>query len=478
MRFLCTLTLITLAVSSCSQDIHLTECETHSDCPPAADGSMLFCTSKKLCVIGTPSERLCKDVFSISGGPAPPDSIAIGALVTSSGDDRLILDSFKLGIEQINAHRTSGPPLALHICDISATAADPLKSMQLLVTQRNVVAILGPTSSRDVFAIMPEVINNHVPIMSPSATSPKISEIKDGTQTVDRLFFRDAPSDTYQGPLLAQQLPHPFPSTERLALLYVDDEYGMALQQAIRAASLKQPDIILSYLEPTNSPDEAEIQRVAEAIRVSQPDYVIAITNLYSDTVVKALASLPMSTKIIMAEGGRSPNVLNLIKPDHDDPMNQHLRRISGTAPAADTKSTVYQDFANAFKIKWPRDSEPETSPYTAYAYDAVYTVALAIGAIENEVTPTQVSQMLSRMNSYETDQRRCHIEPDRKNVVEVGAMKYSIGVEKVRDQSGLAVDGASGSLCFTPHGDRVGARYERWTINTDQRSFDSELIE
>lgn len=478
MRFLSALTLITLASSSCSLDIALTECEKHTDCPPAADGSMLFCTSKKLCVSGTPAERLCKDVFSISGGPAPPDSIAIGALVTSSGDDLLILDSFKLGIEQINARRTSGPPLALYICDISATAADPLKSMHVLVTQHNVVAVLGPTSSRDVFAIVPEIIGSQVPIMSPSATSPKISEIKNGSQTVDGLFFRDAPSDTYQGPLLAQQLPQPFPSTARLALLYVDDEYGVALQQSILAASPKQPDITISYLEPTNSPNESEIQRVAEEIRASQPDYVIAVTNLYSDAVVKALASLPMSTKIIMAEGGRSPNVLNLIKPDQDDPMNQHLRRISGTAPAADTNSAAYQDFATAFKLRWPRDSQPETSPYTAYSYDAVYTVALAIGAIENEVTPIRVSQMLSRMNNFEMDQRRCHVDPDRSNIVEVGAMKYPIGVEKVRNQIGLAVDGASGTLCFTPHGDRVGARYERWIINTAKRSFESELIE
>ena len=92
------------------------------------------------------------------------------------------------------------PPLALHVCETSATNADMLKSYQVLVNDRHAVAVIGPSGSGNVSLISAEVIHQGVPIMSWSASSRTISDLP-----AAGLFFRTVPSDLLQGPVLARQ---------------------------------------------------------------------------------------------------------------------------------------------------------------------------------------------------------------------------------------------------------------------------------
>src|SRR5262249_54199496 len=151
----------------------------------------------------------------------------------------------------------------------------------------------------------------------------------------------------------------PAPFTGKLSVLYVNDPYGSGLKDAFLAASTKQPDQTLAYNEPSGGPDIADTQAKCTQIINAKPDYVIAITNLYSDTVIKDLANLSMTapaSKIIMADGAKNDNVLALV--NNPSTINAHLMRISGTAPTVDntnkTNTGAYQTFVNDFKVKWP----------------------------------------------------------------------------------------------------------------------------
>ena len=454
------------------------ECSSDAECGTSSDGHKLFCTPDHLCALGTPAAGLCTEIYPAN----PPDnSIVVGALLNiADGNDKLPLEAFKLGIDQVNARRSPDPPLAMHICEVGATDDDPLKAMELLARERHAVAVLGPSTSGKVFAIKDEIIRSGIPLVSPSATSPEISSIGNSSGPVNGLFYRVAPSDSLQGPVLARQLPA---NPGKLIVLYVNDPYGSGLKDAFLGAATKQPDLTLSYNEPAGGPDKDGTQAVATQIINARPDYLVAITNLYSDTVIADLLNLPMmapASKIIMADAAKNDNVLALISSGTTPAlMNQHLSRITGTAPAVDTSNKTmtgaYPTFVNDFRVKFPGD-DPNSSLYTAFGYDALYAVAIAIGAAGGDVTPARVSEMLGRINQFDPATGQCQVNSG--NQLVVGQSKYLEAKNKLAAGSGLVLQGASGTICFNPHGDRVAGLYEQWSINTTNKTFTSMPVQ
>ena len=475
-----------LTTGACSLPGSFDECTIDSDCPPFEDKAQR-CTSDHLCAVGTPAERLCNEIYPPS---SPANAIVVGALVDSAdSDDRLPLQAIKLGIDQVNQRRSGEPPLALHICETHASGDDARKSMQVLARRRNAVAVIGPPTSRAVFAIQDEVIRSGIPIISYSATSPEISSLGTSSGAVDGLFYRIAPSDSLQGPVLAHQLPNPLSGD--YALLVVDDPYGRGLRDAfIEAVSqspgLKAPVLTVPYLEPAGDRDEVGTKQAVASIidNRSSLSYVVAITNTYSDIIVSALQDFPLPSdtpfNIFMGDGAQIKKVLDLAEPksNRQSPVNQHLSRISGTAPTADIANVggtgAYLKYDEEFKLRW-KGEEPTSQPYAAYAYDALYAAAIAIGAAGTEVTPGRVSQLLGRINKYETVTSKC--VPDQGNQIEVGMIGYTSAKNKLSAASGLVLLGASGQICFTPHGDRASSVYASWHIDVDVPKFISVPI-
>ena len=81
-------------------------------------------------------------------------------------------------------------------------AAAATAAAERLVTSEGVAAINGATCSGATTAVLNNVaVPNGVVMISPSATSPALSTIKD-----NGLFFRTAPSDARQGEVMAEVL--------------------------------------------------------------------------------------------------------------------------------------------------------------------------------------------------------------------------------------------------------------------------------
>jgi branched-chain amino acid transport system substrate-binding protein len=81
-------------------------------------------------------------------------------------------------------------------------AAAASATAERLITSDKVSAIMGADCSGVTTAILQNVaMANGVVMVSPSATSPALSDLKD-----DGLFFRTAPSDARQGQVLAEIL--------------------------------------------------------------------------------------------------------------------------------------------------------------------------------------------------------------------------------------------------------------------------------
>lgn len=142
-------------------------------------------------------------------------------------------DSAELALKEINDSglfldgQTLVPVRADSTCIDSAAAT---AAAERLITAENVAAIMGADCSGVTIAIANNVaVPNGVVMISPSATSPALTDIEDNDY-----FFRTAPSDARQGQVLADILRSR--DISQVAVSYTNNDYGKGLSDSFVAA--------------------------------------------------------------------------------------------------------------------------------------------------------------------------------------------------------------------------------------------------
>lgn len=161
-------------------------------------------------------------------GPGP---LKIALLQTTVGTDQERRRSFKLAIEHINqAGGVFGQPVVGVIADINFDTDFAVDVARRLVEEEGVHAFVGPNTSSASLAVIEAVIKTHeIPTISPSATAPALTEADDAD-----FFFRAVPSDSAQGPVLAQLAREQ--GNDTVGLVYWDDAWGRGLAGTFRSA--------------------------------------------------------------------------------------------------------------------------------------------------------------------------------------------------------------------------------------------------
>ena len=65
----------------------------------------------------------------------------------------------------------------------------------------------------------------------------------------------------------------------------------------------------------------------------------------------------------------------------------------------------------------------------------------------------------------YDDVTHKCVRDQGSANQIEVGMTSYTPAKDKLSAASGLVLLGASGPICFTPHGDRASGVYASWHL-------------
>ena len=106
-------------------------------------------------------------------------------------------------------------------------AAASTAAAERLITSDGVAAIVGADCSGVTTATLQNVaVPNGVVMISPSATSPALSEVED-----NGLFFRTAPSDARQGQIVTKILQAK--GVGEIAITYTNNDYGKGLADSI-----------------------------------------------------------------------------------------------------------------------------------------------------------------------------------------------------------------------------------------------------
>ena len=134
----------------------------------------------------------------------------------------------KLAIDQVNAQGGSIELLKGDSTCADATAASNVADR--MVNSEKVVAMVGPMcSGATIAAANNAAIPGGMVMISPSATSPALTELKDND-----LVFRTAPSDAFQGVMMAKMLIQK--GIDTVAISYVNNDYGKGFAEALAGA--------------------------------------------------------------------------------------------------------------------------------------------------------------------------------------------------------------------------------------------------
>lgn len=142
-----------------------------------------------------------------------------------------MIDSANLAISQVNEAGgiLDGRKLIGVVGDSACNPQNATDAATKAVNLEGVIAIVGPHCSGAVLAAANSVtIPAGVTIVTPSGTSPEITSLQDN-DTV----FRTVPSDDYQGRALARTLLER--GTNKVAVAYLNNDYGKGLAEAFRA---------------------------------------------------------------------------------------------------------------------------------------------------------------------------------------------------------------------------------------------------
>jgi len=254
-----------------------------------------------------------------------------------------------LGGETITAVRADSTCV-----DASAATA----AAERLVNSDNVVAIMGADCSGVTGAIAKNVgAPNGVAMVSPSATSPGLTNIED-----NGVFFRTAPSDARQGVVLADIVMGR--GIDTVAVTYTNNDYGKGLADAFATAYRAAGGSIT--IEAAHEDGKADYSAEVGALSASGASELVVLGYLDQGGrgIIQASLDSGAFDRFILADGMIGDSLLD---------VDGGIEGTFGTLPGSESEgAAMFEEVAAAAGLDG-------TAPYAAQSYDAGALLALAM---------------------------------------------------------------------------------------------------
>ena len=240
-------------------------------------------------------------------------------------------------------------------------AAAATAAAERLITSEGVAAIMGADCSGVTIAVVNNVaVPNGVVMVSPSATSPALSTIKD-----KGYFFRTAPSDARQGEVLAQVAKAR--GIRNIAITYTNNDYGKGLSESFSKAFTAAGGKV--ELSAAHEDGKADYSAEVGALAASGAEHLAVFG--YIDKGGKGIIQASLDTgafdKFLLADGMVGEALIKAI----GKPLNGSV----ATAPGSDSPNAKkFIDTAKTAGIKGD-------SPFAGESYDAAALIILAAQA-------------------------------------------------------------------------------------------------
>lgn len=355
-------------------------------------------------------------------------------------------DSIALAVREVNSAGglLGARPVELLIAGADGTVNDAVGAAMRLVDE-GAVALVEGTGSAGSLA-MYERVSNTIGILQAtgSSTTPEFTELQRARVAArnDLWFFRTAPSDAGQAPILAGQMEG---DCTRAAIVHLDDAYGIPLANGVSdsfIAAGSGRDAALFSIVAGRDQYDAEVRAVGDyapdcitmiAYPTEAGRFINQYTTLYlndGQSTMRWFGADGLHQQAFLAQVGALPVIAGML----------------GTAPVTDTAGLPYNQFSTRYRATYARDP----SAFDANFYDATAIILLAIEAA-GSTDRDQIRDKIRQVSGSDG------------SVVQAGQLADAL--ERLRDGESINYDGASGSVNVDEYGDVTGP-FEVWRVN------------
>ncbi|MBW3636288.1 MAG: ABC transporter substrate-binding protein [Armatimonadetes bacterium] len=271
-------------------------------------------------------------------------------------------NGIKMAFDEINA---KNPPLGKKlelISEDNGSKTEQVPAVVLkLINQKNVLALLGEVASSRSLAAAPIAQRAGVPMVSPSSTNPKVTQVGD-------YIFRTCFIDPFQGTVMARFGRETLKAQKAAILTDVANDYSKGLTQYFREEWTKSGGKIVS--EQSYSEGDKDFQAQLTKIKGTDPD-VIFIPGYYTEVGNIAVQARRLGLKQVMlgGDGWDSPKLYEIGgKALQGSYFSNHY--------SAESKDPKVVKFVAAYKKRFGANPPDALA---AVAYDAAYLLSDAI---------------------------------------------------------------------------------------------------
>jgi len=311
-----------------------------------------------------PSQILFAIVLSLAP-VLSADEIKIGEFASLTGGNASFGQASHKGtalaIEELNASGgVLGKKIQLITEDDQSQAGQPATIVQKLIAQDQVVAILGEVASSKSLEAAPICQQNHIPMISPASTNPKVTEIGD-------YIFRVCFIDPFQGTVMAKfALSRGW---KRIALLTdVKQDYSVGLAEFFTKYFTEHGGEIVK--EQKFSSGDKDFKPQLTSLKASRPD-AIFVPGYYGEVALIGKQARLLGIKVPLLGG--------------DGWIGDSLLKVAGRALDGSFVSThffekdpspIVQTFVKKYRARYSGEIPDDMA---ALGYDSAMILAEAI---------------------------------------------------------------------------------------------------
>jgi branched-chain amino acid transport system substrate-binding protein len=240
---------------------------------------------------------------------------------------------------------------------------------QKLISQNNVLAIIGPNASGNAIPAARICEDNGVIMISPWSTNPKTTEGK-------KFVFRACFIDDFQGQVMAKFARDHLQAQTAAVLYDVASEYNKGIAEFFKQSFEAMGGRVVAFASYTK--DDKDFSSQLTTIRAASPG-VLFLPNYYNEVPlqVQQARRLGLTCPFIGSDSWGSPEILTLCGPELDESY-------FSTHYAPDIATDTAQKFIKAYEAKYGKKPDD----VAALTYDAGNLLLTAIsqaGTLEHQ---------------------------------------------------------------------------------------------
>lgn len=358
----------------------------------------------------------CKKAQNTEGGAqsgSADTEIRVGEVGSMTGAQATFGTSTHNGIElavnQLNAAGgINGKKVKLFSLDDQGKPDEAATAVTRLITQNKVHAILGEVASSISLAMAPIAQQNKIPMITPSSTNPKVTEIGDH-------IFRVCFIDPFQGTVMAKFATEGLKAKKVAVLRDVKSDYSVGLANFFVETFKKSGGEIVA--DQSYSGGDIDFKSQLTAIKTKAPE-AIFVPGYYNDVgpIARQARELGITVPLMGGDGWDSPELMKLGgKALNNSYFSNHY--------SSEDKSPAVQEFVTKFKAAY--GVAPDG--LAAMGYDAALVLFDAMKRAKS-LAPADIRDAIAATKDFQAVTGKISINEKRDAVKSAVVLKVTDG--------------------------------------------------